>query len=114
MAEKMNVKEQASVRAGLYETALNAIANKGLMTEIIADGALIHLGDGQYAKLKISVCDATKFSLEDARADYQEKLEKQAELAQKRAEVAAEKARKAAEREAKKAAKEAESTDNVD
>lgn len=106
--EKMSIKDQVVVRSHLYEVALNAIVNDGKQTEVISDGALIHLGDGQYAKLKISICDATKFSLEDEREAYQEKLAKQAELAQKRAEAAAEKARKAAEREAKKAAKEAE------
>lgn len=106
--EKMSVKDQAVVRSHLYEVALNAIVQDGKETEVIADGALIHLGDGQFAKLKISVCDATKFDLEATRAEYQEKLAKQAELAQKRAEAAAEKARKAAEREAAKAAKAAE------
>ena len=105
MAEKISVKDQAIVRSHLYEVALNAIVQDGKETEVIADGALIHLGDGQFAKLKISVCDATKFDLEATRAEYQEKLAKQAELAQKRAEAAAEKARKAAEREAAKAAK---------
>lgn len=105
MAEKMSVKDQAIIRSHLYEVALNAIVQDGKETEVIADGALIHLGDGQFAKLKISVCDATKFDLEATRAEYQEKLAKQAELAQKRAEAAAEKARKAAEREAAKAAK---------
>lgn len=101
----MSVKDQAIVRSHLYEVALNAIVQDGKETEVIADGALIHLGDGQFAKLKISVCDATKFDLEATRAEYQEKLAKQAELAQKRAEAAAEKARKAAEHEAAKAAK---------
>lgn len=105
--EKMSVKDQAVVRSHLYEVALNAIVQDGKETEVIADGALIHLGDGQFAKMKISICDATKFDLEATRAEYQEKLAKQAELAQKKAEAAAEKARKAAEREAAKAAKEA-------
>jgi hypothetical protein len=105
MAEKMSVKDQAIVRSHLYEVALNAIVQDGKETEVIADGALIHLGDGQFAKLKISVCDATKFDLGAARADYMEKLAKQAELARKRADAAAEKERKAAEREAAKAAK---------
>ena len=105
MAEKMSVKDQAIVRSHLYEVALNAIVQDGKETEVIADGALIHLGDGQFAKLKISVCDATKFSLDAARADYQEK---QAELARKRAEAAAIKAEKAAAKEAAKAAKESE------
>ena len=100
MAEKMSVKDQAIVRSHLYEIALNAIVQDGKETEVISDGALIHLGDGQFAKLKISVCDPTKFNLEDVREKYQEKLAKQAELAQKRAEAAAEKARKAAEKEA--------------
>lgn len=108
MAEKMSVKDQAIVRSHLYEVALNAIVQDGKETEVIADGALIHLGDGQFAKLKVSVCDATKFDLEATRAEYQEKLAKQAELAQKRAEAAAEKARKAEERQRAKEAKEAE------
>ena len=103
---KMSVKDQAIVRSHLYEVALNAIVQDGKETEVIADGALIHLGDGQFAKMKISICDATKFDLEATRAEYQEKLAKQAELAQKRAEAAAEKARKVAEREAAKAEKE--------
>lgn len=107
MAEKMSVKDQAIVRSHLYEVALNAIVQDGKETEVIADGALIHLGDGQFAKLKISVCDATKFDLDATRTDYMEKLAKQAELARKRADAAAEKERKAAEREAAKAAKEA-------
>lgn len=108
MAEKMSVKEQSTVRAHLYEVALGAIVNDGKETEVISDGALIHLGNGQYAKMKISVCDATKFDLEVVRQEYQEKLAKQAELAKKRAEAAEEKAKKVAEREAAKAAKESE------
>lgn len=107
MSVKMSVKDQAVVRSHLYEVALNAIVQDGKETEVIADGALIHLGDGQFAKLKISVCDATKFDLDATRAEYQEKLAKQAELAQKRAEAAAEKARKAEERQRAKEAKEA-------
>ena len=111
MAEKMSVKDQVVVRSHLYEVALNAVVQDGKETEVIADGALIHLGDGQFAKLKISICDATKFDLEATRAEYQEKLAKQAELAEKRAEAArikAEKAEKKAAKEAAKAAKEAE------
>ena len=107
MVEKMGTKEQAVVRSHLYEVALNAIVQDGKETEVVSDGALIHLGDGQYAKLKISVCDATKFDLEDTRAKYQEKLARAAEAAEKRAEAARVKAEKAAAREAKKAEKEA-------
>lgn len=108
MAEKMSVKDQAVVRSNLYEVALNAIVQNGMETEVVADGALIHLGDGQFAKMKISVCDATKFDLEATRVAYQEKLAKQAELAQKRAEAARVKAEKAAAKEAAKTPKEAE------
>lgn len=103
MAEKkMSVKDQVTVRSHLYEVALNAIVQDGKETEVIADGALIHLGDGQFAKMKISICDATKFDLEDTRAKYQEKLAKQAEMAEKRAEamrIKAEKAEKKAKKE---------------
>lgn len=95
MAEKMSVKDQAVVRSRLYEVALNAIVQDGKETEVIADGALIHLGDGQYAKLKISVCDASKFDLDSEREKYSEKLRKQAELAEKKLEAAKIKAEKA-------------------
>ena len=108
MIEKMSPKDQAIVRSHLYEVALSAIVQDGKETEVIKDGALIHLGDGQFAKLKISVCDASKFDLEKTRAEYQEKLANQAEMARKKAEAAAEKARKAEERQRAKEAKEAE------
>ena len=102
--EKMSMAKQAETRAMLYEKALNPLAVAGFKTETIKGGALIDLGEGQFAKLNISICDATKFDLEKTRAEYQEAVAKAAE----RAEAKAQKAREKAEKAAAKAAKEAE------
>ena len=102
MNEKMSPKEAAIVRSKLYEITLNALVNDGgFDTEAVSDGALVHLGDGQFAKIRISVCDATKFDLNKIREEYKEKLAKQAEAAEKKAEAA----RAKAEKEARKAEK---------
>ena len=101
--EKMNVKQQAVVRTNLYYIAINGFHNAELETEAICDGLLIHLPDGYFAKMKISICDATKFDLAAEREAYAEKLQSErAEAARLRAE---EKARKAAEKAAKAAEK---------
>ena len=98
----MSQKEQAVVRGRLYEVALNGVVNElGYTTETISDGALIHLGDGQYAKLVVSVCDATKFDLDGVREKYQDKLQRAADRAAKAAAAAEEKARKAEAKAAK-------------
>lgn len=76
----MNVKQATETRASLYGIACNALNQNGMPTESIRGGALIDLGNGYFAKMSISICDATKFSAEDARADYQEQM-KNRELA---------------------------------
>ena len=53
MAEKMKVAEQAKYRAELYGAASEAFQSKGYTTETISDGMLVHLGEGQYSKVKI-------------------------------------------------------------
>lgn len=93
--EKMNVKTQAEARANLYEIALKGVANANFETETIADGALIHLPEGYFAKMTITICDATKFDLEATREKYQEKLTNAAERAAKAAAKAEEKSKKA-------------------
>ena len=105
--EKMSMAKQAETRATLYEKALSSLAVAGYKTETIKGGSLIDLGDGYFAKLSISICDPTKFDLEQTRADYQESVAKAAE----RAEVKAQKMREKAEKAAAKAAKLAEKSD---
>lgn len=106
--EKMSIAKATETRATLYETALRAISVAGYPTETIKGGALISLGDGQYAKMNISICDATKFDLEKTRQEYREAVERAAE----RAEAKAKKAREKAERAAEKAAKTAEKSED--
>lgn len=103
--EKMSMAKSAEVRATLYEKALNSLAVAGYNTETIKGGALIDLGDGYYAKMSISICDATKFDLEATRAEYQEAMAKAAERAEAKATKAREKAEKAAAKAAKAAEK---------
>ncbi len=100
--EKMSVAAQAETRATLYADALKGIEASGLETETIAEGALIHLPEGYFAKLAITICDATKFDLEATREKYQEKVAN----ATARAEKAAAKAREKAEKAAKASSKE--------
>lgn len=99
MVEKMSVKQSNEVRSMLYDMTLGGLPYK---SERIVKGALIHLDDGQFARLTISICDPTKFDLETAREEYAAKLEKQAALAAERAEKARIKAEKAAAKEAAK------------
>ena len=74
MAEKMKVAEQAKYRAELYGAASEAFQSKGYTTETISDGMLVHLGEGQYSKVKISICDPAKFDLDHEREVYAQKM----------------------------------------
>lgn len=103
--EKMNVKQQVEVRANLYDIVIGGLHTKDFETEAVCDGLLIHLPDGYFAKLKISICDAAKFDLTEEREAYAEKLRKQSERAEAARLKAEEKARKAAEKAAKAAEK---------
>ena len=103
--EKLTVKESAEIRASLYDTTLTALNEAGYATETFKGGALIHLPNGYFAKVSISICDASKFDIEATRAEYQAQLEARAEAAAKAAAKAAEKEAKAAEKAAKEAAK---------
>ena len=106
--DKMPVVQQMETRKTLYTIAIDALNDAGYVTETIVGGTLIHLEDGYFAKLAISVNDATKFDLDETRAKYQEKIEKAEAAAAKAAEKAAEDERKAAEKAAKAAEKAAE------
>ncbi len=72
--EKMKAKVQAVVRGDIYEVVGDALYHKELATEVVSDGLLVHLPDGYFAKVKVSICDATKFDLETERAIYAEKV----------------------------------------
>ena len=106
--EKMTVKDSAETRANLYNTAIGAFEASGLTTEPFKGGVLIDLGNGYFAKMAISICDATKFDLEETRAEYAAQVEARNAAAEKAATKAAEKAKKEAEKAEKAAAKAAE------
>lgn len=99
--DKMTVKAQAETRANLYQLTSDALQNAGKATEPFKGGVLIDLGEGYWAKMNITVCDATKFDLEATRTEYQAALAAKAEKAQKRAEKLAKDAEKAAAKAAK-------------
>lgn len=100
--EKMPTNQQIETRKELYGKIENAL---GYTTEPISEGLLVDLGNGYFAKVKVSVCNAEKFDLEGTRIDYAMKLQKRAEKAEAARIKAEEKARKAAERAAKAAEK---------
>ena len=101
--EKMDTKNQAMVRSNFYSRIEESFSD--YTTEPISDGLLIHLEGGHFAKVKVSVCDATKFDLEKERTAYAEKCAKAAERAEKARQKAEERAEKAAEKAAKAAEK---------
>lgn len=103
----MTNKEKAAVRSNFYEVienGLGAVADV-IGVEPVADGLLIHLANGGFAEVSVTVKDETKFSLEKARAEYAEKCAKAAERAEKARLAAEETERKALEKAAKAAEK---------
>lgn len=101
----MKVAKQAAVRSELYSLVGTTIEGHGFVTETVSDGMLIHLNDGYYAKLKISLCDPTKFNIEDAREAYAQKMAEAAVRAEKARQKAEEKERKAKDKAVKAAEK---------
>lgn len=76
--EKMSRVAEIEKRAELYDIACKALNDNGYQTEPIKDGSLIHLGDGYYARVKFSICDATKFDIDRVREEYNLILEERA------------------------------------
>lgn len=99
--DKMNTKVQADMRSMMYTIVSEALDDAGYITEMGSDGRIIDLGNGYYGKLKISICDATKFSITDEREKVAAKAMAAAERAEKARIRAEEKERKRAERAAK-------------
>lgn len=104
MAEKLSPAEQNRLRSILYNVVREALEGAGYTTETFIKGTLIHLEDGQFAKLGISIADPEKFDLAETRATYAA----QQAAAAERAEKAVEKAQKVAAKQAAKAAAAAE------
>ena len=102
--EKMNPSTQATVRSNLYTMVENTVNGNGLTTEPVTDGMLVHLEDGNFAKIRISICDPTKFDLDEARKAFAEKTAKAAA----RAAAASERAKAAEAKATARAAKAAE------
>lgn len=102
--EKLTVKEQATLRNDLYAMIDDALVDEGMTVEPVSEGMLVHLENGVYAEVKVTIKNPEKFDLEAARMKYSEKMQRQAERAQKAAEVAAKKAEKAAAKLAKEQA----------
>lgn len=75
MAEKLSMKDQATLRKRIYNLALSAFP-EDYEIESVADGALITI-DGQSILLKAVYKDPTKFNIEKAREEYIEKCEKE-------------------------------------
>ena len=105
MSEKITVKEKAVLRNEFYTSIENSLVNEGMTVEPVSEGMLIHLENGLFAEVKVTIKNEEKFDLEEARAKYAEKMARQAERAAKSAEVAKRKAEKAAEKLAKEQAK---------
>lgn len=99
--EKIGMKEKASIRNGLYqeiETALNA---QSYEVEPVSEGMLVHLENGLFAEVSVTIKNEEKFDLEVARQKYAEKMAAAAERAAKSLKLAEEKAAKAAAKLAK-------------
>jgi hypothetical protein len=106
----MTNKEKAAVRSSFYEVIENSLGATAdvIGVEPVADGLLLHLANGGFAEVSVTVKDETKFSLEKARATYAEKLAKAADRAEKARLAAVEAEQKAVEKAAKAAQKAAE------
>jgi len=102
--EKMNPSTQATVRSNLYSLVEKTVNESGFVTEPVTDGMLVHLEDGNFAKIRVSVCDPVKFDLEEARKAFAEKTAKAAA----RASAASERAKAAEEKATARATKAAE------
>lgn len=100
---KISVKEKAVLRNSIYTDIETALSDAYTM-EPVSEGMLLHLDNGLFAEVKVTIKNEEKFDLEAARQAYAEKMQRAADRAAKAAEVAAKKAEKAAEKLAKEQA----------
>lgn len=100
---KISVKEKAILRNSIY-TDIETIMGENYTIEPVSEGLLLHLDNGLFAEVKVTIKNEEKFDLEVARQAYAEKMQRAADRAAKAAEVAQRKAEKAAEKLAKEQA----------
>lgn len=103
MEKTFTTQQKADIRSEFYDYINDTLTDidNVINSEPIATGILFHLENGAAVEVRVIVKDETKFSIEEARAKYQEKLDGAAARAAKHAEVEAKKAAKAAEKAAK-------------
>ena len=99
--EKIGMKEKASIRNGLYQEIELALNSQNYEVEPVSEGMLVHLENGLFAEVTVTIKNEEKFDLEVARQKYAEKMAAAAERAAKSLKLAEEKAAKAAAKLAK-------------
>lgn len=99
--EKIGMKEKASIRNGLYQEIETALNSQNYEVEPVSEGMLVHLENGLFAEVTVTIKNEEKFDLEVARQKYSEKMAAAAERAAKSLKLAEEKAAKAAAKLAK-------------
>lgn len=102
---KISLKDKAVLRNDLYNTLEESLTDLGMTVEPGAEGMIVHLDNGLFAEVAVTIKNEDKFDIEVARQKYADKVQRAADRAAKSAEIAAKKAEKAAEKLAKEQAK---------
>lgn len=79
---KMTIKEQATKRAELYTLIETVMKANDYSPEVCKKGMLLDLEDGNYAIVKVTICNPEKFNLDETRREYAEMMVKRAERAE--------------------------------
>jgi len=90
----MEFKEAVAARANLYDIATEAFDVAGISSEPVKGGRLLDLGDGNFAKVQISICAQDK--VQKYREEYADQCAKNAARAEEKATKEADKAAQAA------------------
>ena len=93
--DKVSIKDKAILRNELYTELEGALVELGLTVEPGAEGMIVHLENGLFAEVAVTIKNEDKFDIEVARQKYADKVQRAADRAAKSAEVAAKKAEKA-------------------
>ena len=99
--DKIGMKEKANIRNGLYQEIETSLNSHNYEVEPVSEGMLVHLENGLFAEVTVTIKNEEKFDLEVARQKYSEKMAAAAERAAKSLKLAEEKAAKAAAKLAK-------------
>ena len=98
MTKKLSRKDEATLRALLYNIAQQGFDKMQIITEPVSNGRLITMeqdGATYYATLNITLHNPEKFNVEEVRNEYLTKLEAAAQRSAKKAEKDRLKAQKA-------------------